>query len=987
MSVCHETNHARLIHDKLAGECHGGRRAGGVIAIIDGMPHVFISYSGSDLMAAQALKHLLHTKGWKAWIERHELKPGENFPGRITDELRDSVAVVTIWSASSLDSAWVHHETSYAITAGKHVALRLDGFDPNKLPGPLRPHHCSELTKIQADPAPLIKRLEDLATQPQPTDGGDWIDVSRMPTTYADKLFGREGELTELHRAWASNGADKTNIVVLDAMGGIGKTALVHHFIDSMRRQDWCGATAVFVWSFYSQGAEERSRGSAEPFLNTALKRFGHDGSTLPTQHDKGVKLAELVAGRRTLLVLDGLEPLQFPAGRRSGGTGESGLTGSLKQAGLSALFKQLAVRNPGLLVVTTRLRIPELKGFRDPVVIRHSLERIAAAPAIELLQSLGVKGSRRQLKNAVEDFRGHALALSSLGRYLVVHYDGDVRRRDTVPLMPEYELRQERDPFRVMNAYEVLLRRQIAERKDKSGRAEATAAAKQLTLLYLIGLFDRPIERAALDAVLAPPAIPVLTADVVGVTPRQWDTAAMALRDLGLLARKSDGAPNILDAHPLIREFFGMRLRTQYPAAWREAHRRLWRYHDVESARDPNSLDELLLVGHAVAHAALAGNSVSAYKLYDKKIRRKIKPHGFYDLDISILLNFFEEPWRRMAPELPENLQAQALDSAWSSLRSSGRLAEAAEAAEHTCRVLRQQGKWSRYVDRKVELIQIQIKLGLLPQAIQEAIEALALANKHGMTWQEADIYCFLGQAYHMAGKIPDAEAAFKQSVKAAGHDKNPRAVSVREFVMSEFYLDIGRHRVVEKYVNRAIDLVMDMGSGRAVRAFALGNLALGRLKLHDAQTAAEKAPQYTSAAMHIQTALNDLRNHNLIEDLPHALIMRASHRRLTGKFDWAYKDLREAIDIADHCAMRLSYVDACVEAARLQLAGGPRVFEDPRYDYLAQATATVHATGYERRRAELEQLRHDPLLNQAAPKTRRGFPRRRNQTPPGVG
>jgi tetratricopeptide (TPR) repeat protein len=954
---------------------------------MDAMDYVFISYTGEDLVAAQALKDLLRVHGWDAWIERHQLKPGESFPPEIGEALRSSVAVATIWSASSVRKEWVHYETSYAVAARKHVFLSLPGFDPNTLPSPMSKEQCTELAKIQADPTPLIRRLEDIRARPHTDNTGDWIDVSRMPTTYADQLFGREDEVEKLHRAWTSKGIDKTNIMVLDAMGGMGKTALVHHFIDSMRRQGWCGARAVYVWSFYSQGTDERSRGSAESFLDTALKWFGHDGSVLPTQHDKGVKLAELVAGRRTLLVLDGLEPLQHAAGRRSGGGRDAGLTGSLKEAGLSALVKQLAMRNPGLLVVTTRLRIPELEGFPEPVVKSHALERIAADPAVALLRSLGVKGSRGQLSAAVEDFRGHALALSSLGRYLKAHFDGDVRRRDTVPIMPELEARQEREPFRVMMAYEVLLRRQIGERKDKSRPAESTAAAKQLALLHLIGLFDRPIERAALDELLKPPIIPNLTEDVTTIPRRQWDEAALALRNLGLLARKSDSAPDILDAHPLIREFFGMRLRDQYPCAWREAHRRLYLYHNSTSARDPKTLDELLAVGHAIAHACLAGETASAFKLYDRKVRRKINAFGFYDLDISILLNFFQEPWHRVASELPESSQAEVLAAALISLRSSGRLSEAAEAAEHTCSILKQQGKWKRYVDQKTKVVQIQIKLGRLRQAIHEATEALTLARQHGVTHQLADLCCFLGQAHHLRGNNAEAEKAFRQSFEAArNQEADPRALSVREFVMSEFYLDVGKPSVVEKYASRAMDLVRGMGPDRAVRAFALDHLALGRLKLHHAQTATEKARHYESAAAHIQEALTGLRNHNLIEDLPHALIMRASHGRLTGNFDAAVKDLQEAIDIAEHCGMRLSYVDACVETARLELAGGRWASENSADENLGRALATIEKTGYERRRAELTeltQLRLNARLNAPA-KKRRGFFRRGRKTSP---
>jgi hypothetical protein len=50
---------------------------------------------------------------------------------------------------------------------------------------------------------------------------------------------------------------------------------------------------------------------------------------------------------------------------------------------------------------------------------------------------------------------------------------------------------------------------------------------------------------------------------------------------------------------------------------------------------------------------------------------------------------------------------------------------------------------------------------------------------------------------------------------------------------------------------------------------------------------------------------------------------------------------------------------------------------------DYLGRATAIVDDTGYERRRAELVQLRAEPRLSPAPPKTRRAFPGRRKQTP----
>ncbi len=63
----------------------------------------------------------------------------------------------------------------------------------------------------------------------------------------------------------------------------------------------------------------------------------------------KGERLAKLVAHRRTLLVLDGLEPLQNPPGAQEG---------RLREPSLQALVRELAAFNTGLCLITTRLPI-----------------------------------------------------------------------------------------------------------------------------------------------------------------------------------------------------------------------------------------------------------------------------------------------------------------------------------------------------------------------------------------------------------------------------------------------------------------------------------------------------------------------------------------------------------------------------------------------------------------------------------------------------
>src|SRR5208337_3371573 len=52
---------------------------------------------------------------------------------------------------------------------------------------------------------------------------------------------------------------------------------------------------------------------SADEFLDVALTWFGDPDPRIGTAWKKGERLAKLVAQRRTLLILDGLEPLQNP--------------------------------------------------------------------------------------------------------------------------------------------------------------------------------------------------------------------------------------------------------------------------------------------------------------------------------------------------------------------------------------------------------------------------------------------------------------------------------------------------------------------------------------------------------------------------------------------------------------------------------------------------------------------------------------------------
>src|SRR6185295_10055933 len=315
------------------------------------------------------------------------------------------------------------------------------------------------------------------------------VAVSDLPKT-SGVLVGREIEIAKLDAAWTY---PKVHVVTLVAWGGVGKTALVAEWAAGLAARDYDGA-GYFDWSFYSQGTREDNVASGDPFVNAALKFFGgREGEEIAASpiapQEKGVKLAGFVAQSRALLILDGLEPLQYPP--------SSPLAGDLKDPGLAALLKGLAGRNPGLCLVTTRERVADLASFRGSTAPEWSLERLSTEAGVDLLKKLGVWGGKGDLEQLVEDVEGHALTLNIEGTYLAKAHGGDVRKRDRVKLEKADAKIQGGHAFRAIAAYE---RWFLGEGKEEG--------ARQLAVLRLLGLFDRPADGGCLAALRRDPAI-----------------------------------------------------------------------------------------------------------------------------------------------------------------------------------------------------------------------------------------------------------------------------------------------------------------------------------------------------------------------------------------------------------------------------------------------------------------------------------------------
>ena len=209
--------------------------------------------------------------------------------------------------------------------------------------------------------------------------GPEKISVARLPVTGSD-VFGREEDIAFLDDAWANQ---HVNVVTIVAWAGVGKSTLVNHWLRRMAAEHYRSAELVFGWSFYRQGTSGDTS-SADEFLDAALTWFGDPDPRLGTAWEKGERLAKLVAHRRTLLVLDGLEPLQNPPGPQEG---------RLREPSLQALLRELAAFNTGLCVITTRMPVADIADHERTSALRRDLEQLSSDAGAKLLRALGVKG------------------------------------------------------------------------------------------------------------------------------------------------------------------------------------------------------------------------------------------------------------------------------------------------------------------------------------------------------------------------------------------------------------------------------------------------------------------------------------------------------------------------------------------------------------------------------------------------------------------
>lgn len=777
------------------------------------------------------------------------------------------------------------------------------------------------------------------------------IDLTHLPEG-AEHFLGRGDELQTLDAAWG----DGTALVELVAPGGVGKTSLVKRWLEGVKRDGWRGARRVYGWSFFSQGSSDDRQASEDLFISEALQWFGVKVDVALAPADKGRRLAQAVAASRTLLVLDGLEPLQYPPGP---------LGGRLRAPGVEALLDHLASAGaPGMCVVTTRERVEDLAQYErsedrpDGAVRRIDLGNLGEDDGARLLHRQGVRKAGAaaiaadddELKQAGREVHSHALTLSLLGSYLADAHEGDVRRRDQVDLREADAETRGGHAFKVMAAYE-----RWFEREGEQG-------ARELAALRLLGFFDRPVRKEYLDVLRAKPAIASLTEPLIGLTDSQWRVTFKRLQNVGLaFVDATDGS---LDAHPLVREYLADALSQQRPQAWREGHQRLYEHLKASVPHRPNGLARMQPLFQAVAHGCLAGLQELAYaEVFVDRIRRgnefySLTRLGAFGADLGALACFFDEAWCRPSQALSEAIQGWMLGEAARALRALGRLEEAQAPMRDGAEMSVKQGTWVSAAVSFGNLSELQLALGRVAIAVTDAQTAVGFADRSsGHAIQRVINRATLAHAQHQHGN-PKAAVSFADAerMQAELQPGNTLLYSLRGFQYSDLLLAHveraawgGKSQEPElmKYCARVMrrgqKLIKGRVSSDSLLCTALEDLTVGRCAL----LAALLQGQYPDAAQtDIERAVAGLRTAGDQMYLPRGLLTRAWLRHHLDDTVGAKADLDEAWRIASRGGMKLHMADVCLYRARL--------FKDR--EALKRARELIVECEYFRRLPELE-------------------------------
>ncbi|KYG04927.1 hypothetical protein BE21_43925 [Sorangium cellulosum] len=567
--------------------------------------------------------------------------------------------------------------------------------------------------------------------------GPRWVALGSLPSP-EQGIVGREPQKRLLDEALASHAIHAAVVV---GEGGAGKTQLVRTWLDD-QQPTYAGVDAVISCSIEDQ---DRSSGPcASAAVSALLTALGEMPSEDPLESVR--RLIRCVRGRRTIVIIDGLEPLQDARG-------------NLIDKPMGILVRDLAAQmNGGLCVITTR---PPFKALDGTGVVTIRLEPLDAASAVRVLRSRGVSGADEQLARAAARLRHHALSLALVGDYLSNAHGGDIDALDHLDLGAA-DIDDSGRIHRILSFHEKRLK------------------PEERAVLGIVALCERCTEFATLADAAAWRGVPGFAAALGEASREHLRLTCAHLEKTALLLKTGAGT---WDQHPLVRGFWRRRLTADDPTGVRSAHERLFeRFRDQPlTGAGVGRREDLEPLYAAVAHGVQAERWAESFAVLRERIRQgerhtSLKLHGAVAEDRRAFLAFFERDTLRFVGDLAPPERHWLENSAGVLLRAHGDICGAVRLLESAVRTAINAGLTGEAAESARNLASVHSLEGDIMKALDHAESAVRHADASGELRPRLVARDFRAHLMHRLGRLHDARAAFEEveqirEWESAGH------------------------------------------------------------------------------------------------------------------------------------------------------------------------------------------------------------------------
>ncbi len=750
------------------------------------------------------------------------------------------------------------------------------------------------------------------------------VSIASLPITNLS-TFGRDAELEFLTRCWDD---PQINFVQVLAFGGVGKSALINRWLSDLSNEKFRGATRVYAWSFYWQGHSAELNSSGDFFIEHALRWFGDPNPEKGTPWVKASRLVQLVRGQKSLLVLDGIEPLQHAPGPRAG---------EIDTPAVAALIRELAADNSGLCVVTSRLSVTDLSAFQDGRVQTIPLKNLDTNSGVAMLKEQGLKGDVATFSQVVDEYQGHPLSLSLLGGYLSIVHDGAIEKYSEIESLFD-EKQQSGHAQSIMNAY-----------------LEWFNGSMELELLYLIGLFDRAVSYKQLKQLANDKKFGDELEFLGKAREIDWKYSINSIVNSKLVSKLQFDGEDFLDCHPIVRDFLSLRLASSKSDFWLQGHKAIFELM-LTSRKDTSdttlSMEEM---NTAVLHGALSQNYQEAFNFYFHEIRRmqfSLPKEGSHHADNNCIKLFFEKQWEVPHASLTEESKIFLLMAASTNLIYLGKITEALSPCMKSINWFVNNQRWTDAATASAPLLSMLIVTGKLQEArklIDRMSVAIEQTNNPVINAMKLNFEAYI---HYLDNNVEAARALFEESEKVLVRElpEEPAPFPIISAYYCRFLLD---HESPHAALNRSLRTFAwrDRGAWQVkfdtTSILASDTLVLGLVFL----AIGDKA----NAKSHLNKQVELFRSANEWLYLPAGLVCRAKYFRAVGDYEAALADLEESLSISKRTGAVFSEWEARLDLCSYYLEVNDK---ETAASYLQSAQSLPGMSAYKFRDLEIADL-----------------------------